>query len=163
MARSVLPVALLVLVMSSAFLGAQRQTVTPSVAPDFTLKDHRGAAIRLAAYRGRVVLVNFWATWCGDCNVELPWFGELQRKYGAAGLTVLGVSLDDTWTPILPAMKRWQMTYPILLGDATVRRLYGVDALPITVLIGRDGQMIEMHRGLIDHDKIDATLRRFLR
>jgi peroxiredoxin len=155
----------LLLVISFVALSAgQRQTVTPfGAAPDFTLKDHAGTAVRLADYRGRVVLLNFWATWCGDCNVEVPWLGEFQRKYGPAGLTVLGVSLDDNWTPVVPAMKHLHMTYSVLLGNPTVTRLYDVEALPITVLIGRDGQLVERHRGIVNHDEIDATLRRLLR
>jgi peroxiredoxin len=164
MKRSLIGTMALLLVLSfAAVLVAQRQPVPASVAPDFTLKDQTGRTVRLTDFRGRVVLLNFWATWCVDCNVEVPWFSEFQRKYRPTGLTVLGVSLDDNWAPIPAAMKRWQMTYPVLLSDATVTRLYGVDALPLTVLIGRDGRVAETHLGIVNHDQIDASLRRLLR
>lgn len=145
-------------------LGASlvpRAAVRP-LAPDFTLRDQSGTPIHLAAHKGHVVLINFWATWCGDCNVEVPWFSDFQARYAAKGLDVIGVSLDDTWTPIPPAMARWHMNYRVVLGDEPVRRAYNVTALPITVLIDREGRIADSHRGLVNRGQAETLIRQLL-
>src|SRR4051812_11737871 len=91
----------LALFACSVTLPASQKPESSPLAPGFTLRDQVGAPVRLADYRGRVVLMNFWATWCGDCNVEVPWFSAFQSQYGPRGLTVLGVSLDELWTPVV--------------------------------------------------------------
>jgi len=132
------------------------------VAPDFTLSEHSGSSIHLASHKGHVVLINFWATWCGDCNVEVPWFSDFQSRYAAKGLDVIGVSLDDTWTPIPPAIARWHMNYRVVLGDEPVRRAYNVTALPITVLIDRQGRIADVHRGLVNRVQTETLIRQLL-
>lgn len=119
-------------------------------APDFTLKDVAGKRLSLSDYKGKVVLLNFWATWCGPCKVEIPWFIEFESQYQAQGFTVLGVSMDeDGWKAITPYVAGHHMNYPVVLGDEEVNERYGgIDALPTTLLIARDGKVRAIHQGL---------------
>ena len=112
-------------------------------APDFTLKDSEGRAVRLSDLRGKVVLLNFWATWCQPCAMEIPWFVEFQQQYKARGLEVVGVSMDeDGWTAVKPYIARHNINYRMLLGNDSVSQLYGgVDSLPTTFLIDRAGRI----------------------
>jgi peroxiredoxin len=112
-------------------------------AADFTLRDANGSAVKLSDYRGKVVLLNFWATWCGPCTLEIPWFEEFERDYKTQGLAVVGVSMDeDGWKAIKPYMDAHKMNYRVLLGDDSVSQLYGgVDSLPTTFIIDRAGRM----------------------
>src|SRR3954454_4831924 len=112
-------------------------------AANFTLRDANGATVKLSDYRGKVVLLNFWATWCGPCTLEIPWFIEFEREYKTQGLAVVGVSMDeDGWKAIKPYMDAHKMNYRVLLGDDSVSQLYGgVDSLPTTFIIDRAGRM----------------------
>jgi cytochrome c biogenesis protein CcmG/thiol:disulfide interchange protein DsbE len=112
-------------------------------AADFTLRDANGSAVKLSDYRGKVVLLNFWATWCGPCTLEIPWFEEFERDYKTQGLAVVGVSMDeDGWKAIKPYMDAHKMNYRVLLGDDSVSQLYGgVDSLPTTFIIDRAGRV----------------------
>jgi peroxiredoxin len=133
-------------------------------APDFTLESSTGAKVHLSDFEGKVVLLNFWATWCGPCKTEIPWFAEFQNEFGPRGFTVLGIAMDDEgWPVIRPFMAAQKMNYPVLLGDATVSAQYGeVEALPTTFVIGRDGRIAYLHRGLIDKPKYRAEILRLL-
>jgi len=112
-------------------------------AADFTLHDANGSAVKLSDYRGKVVLLNFWATWCGPCTLEIPWFIEFEREYKTQGLAVLGVSMDeDGWKAIKPYVDAHKMNYRVLLGDDSVSQLYGgVESLPTTFIIDRAGRV----------------------
>jgi peroxiredoxin len=118
-------------------------------APDFVLKDSTGAAVKLSDYRGQVVLLNFWATWCGPCKEEVPWFTDFERQYKDRGFTVLGVAFDERgWTTVAPYMQWSKIDYPVLLGGADLMTLYGgVDALPVTFMIDRAGRIARTHVG----------------
>ncbi len=112
-------------------------------AADFTLRDANGTAVKLSDYRGKVVLLNFWATWCGPCTLEIPWFIEFEQQYKTQGFAVIGVSMDEEgWNAIKPYMAAHKMNYRVLLGDDSVSQLYGgVESLPTTFLIDRQGKV----------------------
>ena len=131
-------------------------------APDFTLTDSNGAKVRLADYRGKAVLLNFWATWCGPCQIEIPWFKEFEQQYKSKGFEVLGVSMDeDGWSAVKPYLAEHKLNYRILLGDDTVAQLYGgLDALPTTFMIDREGKFaFAPHVGLIGKNEYAAEIQ----
>ncbi len=120
-------------------------------APDFALKDADGRTIRLSDCRGQVVVLNFWATWCPPCRVEIPWFVEFQRAYRDRGFTVIGVSLDEGgWDPVRPFLARHKVNYPVAIGGEDVTRSYGgVESLPTTLIVDRQGRIAATHVGLV--------------
>ncbi|MBZ5610046.1 MAG: TlpA family protein disulfide reductase [Acidobacteriia bacterium] len=119
-------------------------------APNFTLADVNGQKVQLSDYKGKVVLLDFWATWCGPCKVEIPWFMEFEQTYKNKGFAVLGVSMDDDgWTVVKPYLQQLKVNYRIVLGNDKVGELYGgVDSLPTTFLIDRQGKIAATHVGL---------------
>ena len=120
----------------------------PSVAPDFTLKAGNGKNIRLRELQGEVVMINFWATWCGPCRQEMPKLEQLHRQYQKAGFTLLGVNLDDNPGNAIGMARKLGVSFAILFDkDKQVSKLYKVDAMPMTVLIDRDGKLRYLHRG----------------
>jgi peroxiredoxin len=122
-----------------------------SLAPDFSLPDLTGQKLDLSSYRGKVVLLDFWATWCDPCREEIPHFVELQSKYGDRGLQIIGVSMDDGPEPVRDFCQRFKMNYPVVMGNAKTGELYGgVLGLPIAFLIGRDGRISARHIGRTD-------------
>ncbi len=131
----------------SAF--AAQAAVTPqAAAPDFTLRSAAGANLRLKEQRGQVVLVNFWASWCGPCRQEMPHLNRLYDKYRASGFTLLGVNIDDDPRKATGTAAQWGLKFPVLLdADKTVSRLYDLGSMPATVLIDRDGRVRFLHRG----------------
>jgi peroxiredoxin len=133
-----------------------------SAAPDFTLRSAEGRNLRLAEQRGRVVLVNFWATWCGPCKVEMPHLVKLYEKYKGAGFVLLGVNVDEDPKAAVALATRLGVTFPVLFdAEKTVSRLYALDSMPATVLIDRDGRVRHLHRGY--RDGMEATYERQVR
>jgi thiol-disulfide isomerase/thioredoxin len=129
---------------------SRRTDPTPSltratVAPDFNLESLDGKSLRLSDLRGKAVLLNFWATWCGPCKIEMPWFIELQNQYGSQGLQIVGVAMDDSGKEdIAKFAKDMGVNYPVLLGKEAVGDAYGgVPALPESFFIGRDGKIVD--------------------
>ena len=119
-------------------------------APDFSLKDADGKVVHLSDYKGKVVLLDFWATWCGPCRIEIPWFIEMQRQHKDRGFEVLGVAMDDEgWQVVKPFLADLGVNYRVVLGnDATSQMYGGVDALPTTFLIDKSGKIAAVHVGL---------------
>lgn len=119
-------------------------------APNFALRDSNGATVRLADYRGKVVLLDFWATWCTPCQIEIPWFVEFEQSLKSRGFAVLGVSMDeDGWDAVRPYIQKRRINYRIVLGDDHTGQLYGgVDSLPTTFLLDREGRVAAVHVGL---------------
>lgn len=158
------------LVLSACSSGSStaRSAIKPESqrrkAPDFALRDADGKLVRLSDYRGKVVLLNFWATWCGPCRFEIPWFIEFQRQYKDAGLEVLGISMDeDGWEVVRPFVARLGVNYRILMGDDMVAQLYGgVDSLPTTFLIDRQGRIASVHIGLVSKRSYERDLAELL-
>lgn len=119
-------------------------------APKFTLKDANGQTVTPADYKGKVVLLDFWATWCGPCKVEIPWFEDFERQFKDQGFAVVGVSMDeDGWKAIRPYVANMKVNYRVLLGNDDVSTAYGgLDSLPTTLLIDRQGKIASVHVGV---------------
>lgn len=117
-------------------------------APDFTLKSHSGANLKLSELRGEVVMINFWASWCGPCRQEMPVLEELYARYQPLGFTVLGVNIEEDPSKARALLEELQVSFPVLFDTSNeVSRLYQVAAMPSTVLIDRDGNMRYLHKG----------------
>lgn len=133
------------------------------VAPNFTLTDLNGAKLELSDYRGKVVLLDFWATWCGPCRIEIPWFVELQEKYRDKGFTVLGVAMKDNPDSVGQFYKQFRMNYPVAMGNDTVATLYGgLFGLPTSFLVGRDGRIYSQHTGTTSADVFEKEVAQLL-
>jgi len=141
-----------------------RKSSERKLAPDFELKDVNGKTIRLSDYRGQVVLLNFWATWCGPCKIEIPWFVEFQRTFKDRGFTVIGVSVDeDGWEAVRPFLAARQVNYPVVIATPEVETKYGgVEALPMSFLIDRDGRIASTHVGLVTKKTYEEEIRQLL-
>jgi thiol-disulfide isomerase/thioredoxin len=148
---------------ASAKEAAKPASLSP--APEVTFKDLQDKNVTLASFKGRTVLVNFWATWCEPCRIEIPWMIEFQQKYGDKGFTVLGVAMDDEGKgAVEPFVQKQQfdvdghpmtMNYPIVIGnDDIAQKFGGLIGLPTSVLISRDGKVVKRFIGLVNHDLI---------
>jgi thiol-disulfide isomerase/thioredoxin len=171
------PLALVVVAVIAAtmlyfgFHVAQRsRALAPAIlgrstpAPDFTLERLDGGSMTLSKLRGKAVLLNFWATWCGPCKIETPWLVELQSQYGSEGLQVVGVAMDDSGKDeIAKFAKDMGVNYPVLLGKEAVGDAYGgVPALPETFFIGRDGKIVDRIIGLRGRAEIEDSIKKAL-
>ena len=117
-------------------------------APDFVLKSARGTNLRLSEYRGNVVMINFWATWCGPCRQEMPLLNDLYSRYGRVGFSLLGVNIDDDSRRAMDMAEELGVTFPVLFDERKeVSRLYQVEAMPVTVLVDRTGKVRHVHLG----------------
>ena len=150
-------------------LHTQRRSNGPQVrehriAPDFTLPQLDGHPLILSSYRGKVVLLDFWATWCTPCREETPHFVELQQEYGDRGLQIIGVSMDDGPEPVRDFHRQFHINYPIVMGTASTGELYGgVLGLPIAFLISRDGRISAKHMGATDPAVFEKEIQSLLR
>jgi peroxiredoxin len=137
-----------------------------TLAPDFTLRTMGGPNLRLQEQRGRVVLVNFWATWCAPCRKEMPHLNRLYEKYRASGFVLLGVNVDEDARNATELATKLGLKFPVLLDtDKKTSRLYDLSAMPATVLIDRDGRVRYVHRGYQDgyEDTYDKQVRELLK
>ncbi len=164
----ILQVARLLAVAAFAVAAAGADAaVTPSAgAPDFTLPSLGGPNLRLQEQRGRVVMINFWASWCGPCRVEMPHLARLYEKYRGSGFTVLAVNIDESPQKAASLATQLGMRFPVLLDtDKKVSRLYDLSTMPSTVLVDRDGRVRYVHRGYRDgyEETYDKQIRELLR
>ena len=134
-----------------------------SLAPEFSLPELSGQTLVLSAYRGKVVVLDFWATWCDPCREEIPHLVDLQNKYRDQGLQIIGISMDDGPEPVRDFYQRYRMNYPVAMGDAKIGELYGgVLGLPIAFLIGRDGRIAAKHIGATDLSVLEREIKALL-
>jgi len=132
-------------------------------APGFTLTTLEGKKVSLSDYKGRPVLVNFWATWCGPCKVEMPWFEELRKQYAGQGFEVLGLAddVDAGKDTIAKVAQKAGVSYPILLVDEKVEKAYGgLDVLPMSFYVDKNGVIVEETAGLGSKDEIEAHIKK---
>ncbi len=148
---------------SSAAPESEAPTMRGKVAPAFTLTTLEGKKVSLSDYKGQPVLVNFWATWCGPCKVEMPWFEDFHKQYAAQGFEILGLTddVDAGKDAIAKVVQKTGVTYPILLTDGKVQTAYGgLDYLPMSFYIDRNGVIVEETAGLGSKDEIEAHIKK---
>jgi thiol-disulfide isomerase/thioredoxin len=149
----------------STGIAAADDSLAGTVAPlDFTLKDMNGIDVRLASFKGKVILLNFWATWCGPCRVEIPYLIELQRQYGE-DLVVLGVSIDDTAEQLMPYATAMNVNYPLLVGNGRqdFQDAYGPFwGIPVSVFVTRDGFIHKKHSGIASKAQFEHEITSLL-
>jgi cytochrome c biogenesis protein CcmG/thiol:disulfide interchange protein DsbE len=163
---------LLLTLISLASAAAQYNTLSAPLQPvaergqaaPFSLRDLAGKTAKLKQYRGKVVLLDFWATWCTGCKQEIPWFVDFQKKFGKKHFAVVGVSLDEGgWGVLRPFLTTHPVPYRMLLGDQPTAHDYGIENMPNTFLIDRKGRVAASYiAGLVDRDNVQANLTALL-
>jgi len=135
-------------------------TGSHAVAPEFSLQDLDGKPLDLQSYRGKVVLLDFWATWCAPCRTEIPHFVKLQSQYSDQGLQIIGISMDDGAKPVRQFYQEFKMNYPVAVGNEQVAEAYGgVLGLPVTFLIGRDGRIAAKFTGAVEIATLEQAIQ----
>jgi len=132
---------------------------------DFTLKDMNNRSVKLADFKGKVLVVDFWATWCGPCKLEIPGFIEMQAKYGPRGLQFVGIQVEDKPELLKPFVDEFKINYPVLLGSERedVQDAFGpMYGIPVTVVIGRDGKICRKHTGMASHEQFEREIKSLL-
>ncbi len=143
--RTTLLGAILVIFTASSLAAS---SLEGQVAPDFVLKSASGENLRLSEYRGDVVLINFWATWCGPCRQEMPLLDDLYGRYQRVGFSLLGVNIDDDSRRAMKMVQELGVNFPVLFDESKeVSKLYKVEAMPVTVLVDREGRIRHVHNG----------------
>jgi peroxiredoxin len=160
-----LTIAVALLIGSGALPAEPRPAATTrKAAPNFSLEDSEGKTIKLADFQGKVVLLDFWATWCHGCMTEIPWFMEFQDKYKGDGLAVIGVSVDDDgWKSVQPFLANRKFNYTIVVGNQDLEKLYSVESPPVAVLIDREGKIVQTHQGVVDKNTFENEIKDLLR
>jgi len=154
---------------NAAKAGFAQESAGPargSVAPDFDLKvlDSKGQTLKLSSLKGKAVIVNFWATWCEPCKIEMPWLVQLQQKYGPQGLQIVGVVMDDTEEKTISEFAhKMGVNYPVVIGTEKVADSYGgVDGLPISFFLDRSGKVVDHILGLVSESQIEGSIQKSL-
>jgi peroxiredoxin len=177
--RSVVPVVFLALIFATADAAGQQNVhaaIVPQTsrqaAPAFGMPDSSGKKVQLSDYRGKVVLLNFWATECGGCKLEVPWFVELESAHKSDSFTVVGVSMDtsyeklvspeEAWSRVKPFALEYKLNYPILMGDFTLLGSYELKFLPATFLIDKQGRIAASYAGVVDKSDVDSNINKLL-
>ena len=153
-----------VVALMSAPLSAEiAKPVARKPAADMSLPGRDGKPVKLSSLKGKVVLLDFWATWCTGCKVEIPWFIEFDKAYRAQGLAAVGVSMDeDGWKTIEPYLKKNPISYPVVAGNLDTAAPYNITALPVTVLIDRAGRVAATHVGVVNKKSFEGDLKQLL-
>jgi thiol-disulfide isomerase/thioredoxin len=139
---------LMLLFISGVVVSTVQAEELKGPAPDFTLKNRLGGNVRLADLRGEVVMINFWASWCGPCRQEMPLIEDIYKRYKDLGFTVLGVNVDNDPKLADKLLKDITVSFPVLLdSENKLSEIYQVDAMPSTVMVDRNGNMRFLHRG----------------
>ena len=164
LARSVAGLCLALLVGCSRPAAEKPVVSNRKEAPSFSLQDSEGRTVTLADYKGKVVLLNFWATWCGPCKIEIPWFIDFEQRFKDRGFAVLGVAMDEEgWDVVKPYIEKSKVNYRILLGTEQVGQAYGgVDSLPTTFVIDPEGRIASTHIGLISKSEYENEIVQLL-
>ena len=172
MKKPVQIIALLAVAAGALFFAAsapsQLEAASPKdlkSAPAWELKDTDGKAVKSSDFKGKVVLLDFWATWCPPCREEIPGFVELQKKYGKEGLVIVGISLDEQGPKVVkPFMKKYAINYPVVMGDSKTGALFGgVEAIPTTFVIDREGKIVNKHVGLVAKSTFESEIKALLK
>jgi len=152
---------LMALMLVILFAGAQVGLAAGDAAPNFALKTADGKTVELKKLSGKVVVVNFWATWCGPCRVEIPGMLEVYGKYKAKGLEIVGISLDrGGWSVVTPFVEKMKITYPVVLGDGDVADAWGgIQAIPATFVVDRKGKIVERHVGAVSQEDFEKLVK----
>ena len=138
----------LILLLSSVLLPGLKASAVSGAAPDFTLQSREGSSVSLVDFRGQVVMINFWATWCGPCREEMPHLEALHRRYSGLGFTLLGVNVEENSADAVAWLEEMPVSFPILFDpENQVTELYDVVAMPSTVLVDRQGNVRFLHHG----------------
>ncbi|HZU22459.1 MAG TPA: TlpA disulfide reductase family protein, partial [Terriglobales bacterium] len=169
---SVIVIVIAVMIWSAVRVSQRRgpqPAVTPGAtligktAPNFQLTTLDGKQVSLTDFRGKAVLLNFWATWCGPCRIEMPWFVDLQKKYAPQGFEIVGVAMDDSGEKAIKEFTQQVGTnYTILLGKDAIGDAYGVEGMPTSFFIARDGKIIDQTLGLASKKELEDRIERAL-
>ncbi len=147
-----------------AALGGEKLVAADNIgkaAPDFELTSLDGKTVKLSDYKGRPVLINFWATWCGPCKIEMPWFIDLKKKYESTGFEIIGIAMEDTEKEkIQEFVQKMGVNYTIVRGKNAVADAYGdVQGLPTSFYLDREGKIVAQHAGLVSRSTIEDDIK----
>jgi peroxiredoxin len=154
-------ICLIIPLLGQSAPGVAGQT---AVAPRWSLKDLDGKTVNFSDFKGKVVILDFWATWCGPCRAEIPGFIALQKQYEKQGLVVVGLSVDEDGANVVkPFVQKLGMNYPVVLADEKTREAFGaIEAVPTTFLIDREGRIVKEHMGFADKDEFENEIKPLL-
>jgi peroxiredoxin len=152
------------LVLTFSVLVFAAGSLAQQAAPDFKVKASDGSVIELSKLKGKVVVINYWATWCGPCKLEIPGFINVYNDYKSKGLEIVGVSVDESgWSVVKPFLAKANITYPVVLADKTLKSAYGqIDAIPTTFFVNRKGMIVDHHVGYMSKEAFEEKVKGLL-